>query len=208
MSKIFSINVIKYSMNVLVAVIVLFGAYQIAEKSYRLFFEPKEINNLKIDVPWNQPMIPVVVMFDQNKLINDPAMHKQISKNLYTFDLIKRTITIILLLLIIIQLKKLLIAIKGKTFLESKNILIIKTLSILVGIWVVLNFILYLLLPVFIPENFVVESVNFVSLNESTLSALMIGIDFKMLFAAIILYVVSVLFKEGYQLKEESNLTI
>jgi hypothetical protein len=112
------------------------------------------------------------------------------------------------MLLILIQLKKLIIAIRGNTFFELPNILIIRNLSILVGMWVFCNFIMYQIIPIFFPVNLIIESINFITINESLLHSILVALDFKMLFVAIILYVISISFKEGYQLKEQTDLTI
>jgi hypothetical protein len=52
------------------------------------------------------------------------------------------------------------------------------------------------------------ERINFVAFSESPLGSFFASVDFKMIFVGIILYVISVLFKEGYQLKEQNDLTI
>jgi hypothetical protein len=78
----------------------------------------------------------------------------------------------------------------------------------LAGIWVICNSMFYQILYLFIEENLIIESINFITIKESFLTNLIISIDFKMLFVSIILYVISILFKEGYQLKEQTNLTI
>jgi len=52
------------------------------------------------------------------------------------------------------------------------------------------------------------ERINFTTPDESMLFSLLSSIDLKMIFVAMILYVISVSFKEGYALKEETDLTI
>ncbi len=208
MSKLFTIPKIKLFMNALMVLVFIMGSTIIITKSYLLFFRPNEIDILRIDIPWNNPISPVTVMLDKNMIQNDPELFQKISKNIFTYDLIKRFIFIPLLLLILIQLKKFLIAIKSQTFFELRNILTIRNLSILVGAWVVGNFVLYQVLPLFIPENLIIESINFVTFKESPLSNILISIDFKMLMVALMLYIISILFKEGYLLKEQTDLTI
>jgi hypothetical protein len=159
-------------------------------------------------MPWNQPIGTVTLMFREDVLKTDNQLLSRLNILLYSYDLIERIIFTILIILILIQLKKLITSIRGKTFFENVNIKIIKNLSILVGIWVGFHFLMYHLLWLFIPENLVVESINFISLQESFFSSILVSIDFKMLFVAIILYIISVSFKEGYSLKEQTELTI
>jgi hypothetical protein len=195
-------------MNVLIILILIIGSGTVLTKSYELFFNSNEIDILRLDVPWNHPIDHVTVMLDKNILQNDPALLQKINRSIFTYDLIGRIVFLPLMLLILLQLKKLIIAIRRKTFFELANILIIRNLSILVGMWVLSYFIMYQIIPIFIPVDLITDSINFTTINESLLDSILAAIDFKMLFVAIILYVISVSFKEGYQLKEQTDLTI
>jgi hypothetical protein len=77
-----------------------------------------------------------------------------------------------------------------------------------VAAYVVAEFIFYQLIPTFIPVDLMVETINFSRLDEHFFSNLMAAIDFKMLFVAICLYIISASFRSGYQLREEAELTI
>lgn len=208
MTKFITITRIKFVMNFLIIIILLQGSFLILSELHLLLFKPEKIGVLKLDIPWHHPIDPVTVMFDKTKLQNNPDLHQKMKKNVFLYDLITRAIFIPLMILILIHIKKLIIAIRGKTFFELKNILIIRNLSLITGAWVLSNFILYQILPLFIPQNLIFESINYITLKDSILSNLIIAIDFKMLLVAIMLYVISILFREGYQLKEQSDLTI
>lgn len=208
MSKLITISKIKWIMNLLIILIFVQVSGIILAKLYELFFQPDGINILRLDVPWNHPIGDVTVMLNKNILQNDPNLLQKINKNIFTYDLIKRIIFLPILLLILCQLKKLIIAILGKTFFKRSNILIIRNLSILVSLWVLSYFIMYQIIPIFIPVYLITESINYIPINDSFLHNILIAIDFKMLFVAIILYIISISFKEGYQLKEQIDLTI
>ncbi len=208
MLKLITIRQIKFFMNGLIIFILIMGSGTVLTKSYELFFKTDEIDILRLDVPWNRPIEPVTVMFDKNVLKDNPALLHKLNTNIFTYDLIERIVFLTLMVLILIQLKKLIIAIRGKIFFELSNILVIRNLAILVGIWVLSNFIMYQLIPYFFPVDLITESINLVTIDESLLHNILVALDFKMLFVAVILYVISVFFKEGYQLKEQTDLTI
>jgi hypothetical protein len=84
----------------------------------------------------------------------------------------------------------------------------VRDLGIVVMIWVFCNFIMYYLIPVFVPMEFVTEIINFTTISESLLESLILAIDFKMLFVGIILFLIVRAFKEGYRLKRDAELTI
>ncbi len=208
MLKLITIRQIKFFMNGLIILILITGSGTVLSKSYELFYKTDEIDIIRMDVPWNRPIEPVTVMFDKNVLKNNPALLHKLNTNIFIYDLIERIVFLTLMLLILIQLKKLIIAIRGKIFFELPNILIIRNLAILVGIWVLSNFIMYQLIPFFFPVDLITESINLVTINESLLHNILMALDFKMLFVAVALYVISILFKEGYQLKKQTDLTI
>ena len=143
MLKLISIPKIKLFMNILILIILVMGSTEIITKSYKLFFKSEEIDILRVDIPWNHPINPVTVMLDKNVLQNDPVLLQKINIDIFTYNLISSIVFIPLMLLLLIQLKKLIIAIRGKTFFELPKILIIRNLSILVGMWVICNFIFY-----------------------------------------------------------------
>lgn len=208
MSGILTVKNIKAFMNTLILIILIMGISIIISKSYVLLFQPSEIDIVRLDVPWNNPMPAVTVMYDKQTLQQEPDLLRSVNFKIYLFDLLHRIIFIPLLLLILIELKKLLIAVRSGTFFNEKNFKIVKHLSSIVGLWVILNFVLYQMLPFFISEDIIAESINFISIKESLLSNIIIALDAKMLFVAIMLFVISEAFKEGYILKEQTDLTI
>jgi hypothetical protein len=208
MLKHITISQIKLFMNLLIILIFIQGSGIVLTKSYELLNKTDEIDILQVDMPWNNPIGDVTVMLDKNVLQNDLVLLQKININIFIYDLIGRIVFLSLMLLILLQLKKLIIAIRGKTFFKLQNFLLVRNLSILVGMWVLSYFILYQIIPIFIPVDLITDGINFTTMNEFSLHNILAAIDFKMLFVAIILYVISISFKEGYQLKEQTDLTI
>lgn len=81
-------------------------------------------------------------------------------------------------------------------------------MSTLLLIWVVVDILLYQSIQFFIPEWLVQDSINYTPLNESLLYGFLLALDFKILLAAFAFYVISVVFKEGFRLKEQVDYTI
>jgi hypothetical protein len=187
---------------------IIFGFSTIVKKTNRLLSHPEEIRNVRLHAPWFHPTDNVVILFDKDKLEKNPDIHQNIKENLLLYDIIGRTLFLILLVGILFLLKNLILSIKNKTFFESRNIKLIKILSIVVAVWVIGKIIMYELIPLFVPVDLIQESINFTPIHESFFWSILSSIDFKMLFASIVLYITSVLFREGYSLKEEADLTI
>jgi hypothetical protein len=208
MAKILTVAGVRQISNVIIAVVILFGVLQIATKTHTLLSSPEEINIIKLDVPWCHPADNVSILLDQNALAQNPRFYQRVQTGFFTFDLIERTISILLLVLILILLRRLLIVIYQRAFFDSRSMTIIRQLSLVVIVYVVCKFLFYQLIPLVVPVDLMIETVNFTTLGESILENLMAALDFKMLFVGICLYVISEAFKEGYELKKESELTI
>ena len=208
MKKIHLIRAVKIFINLIILFMILNGGSIIVEKSYLVLFRPDEIEPIRLEIPWIHPAEDVTIMFHKDLLEKNPDINQTVSKNILIHNIIRRILTLTLVILILLQLKALILSINHQTFFEPRNIHMIRTLSILVILWVLKNFIIYHLIPFFIPLELMYETINFIALGESFFSSMMISIDYKMLFFSIILYIVSISFKEGYQLKEQSDLTI
>jgi len=208
MKKKLTIPSIQIIMNLMIVLLILNGALIVGYKLHKLILKPDEIKLIRLEIPWIHPVNDVTIMLQKDILENNPDIHKKISKNVLIRDIILRASVLILFILILIQINRLIIAINMRTFFVPKNFLIIRNLSVLVVIWVICKFIIYQLIPIFIPTEIMWERINFCSIKENLLFSLLTSIDFKMLFASIILYVISISFKDGYKLKEQTDLTI
>ncbi len=208
MTKVATISRIKLVSNLIIIFLVITGIMVIAEKVHTLVFNQQDINILKLDVPWHHPRANVAILFDQDALAENLEFYQHVQTSIFTYDLTKRIVYIPLLVLIFILLKKLIISINAGTFFKTGNIRIIRNLALVVGIYVVCGFIFYQLIPIFMPVDIMVETVNFSTFDESPIDNIVAAIDFKMLFVGIILYALSVSFREGYHLKQESEFTV
>lgn len=208
MSTILTVPRIKFVMNLIIIVILLNGASIVLKKSYTLLFKPQDIELIRLEIPWTRPVQDVTIMLHEHILAENPDIRRTVSTNIFIHDLIERICLITLIILLLVQIRKLLIAINQGTFFKPENLRIVRNLSLLVGIWVFVNFILYQMISLFIPTELMYERINFTTLGESVFHSLMSSIDFKMLFVAIVLYVITISFREGYSLKEQADLTI
>ena len=195
-------------MYMMLILVILGGIDTLVDKGYKLVFAPEEIELIRLDIPWVQPADNVTIMLYEEILAGNLELHEQVSKNILIHDFIKRIFLVIVTLLMIIEVKKFVVAIKTKRFFVMSTIRIIRNLSGLVVIWIVGKVILYEIIPWFIPTELMYERINFTTLGESWFESIVSALDIRMLFIAIILYLIYISFKEGYKLKEQADLTI
>jgi hypothetical protein len=123
-------------------------------------------------------------------------------------DILERLLFLILTVLILFELKRILISIRTTTFFTKQNITGTRQLAVLFLLWAVSRFILYHLIAFLIPVEHIQHSINYIPFNESAFQSIMLSLDFRMLVISLIMYFVYLSFKQGYQLKEETDLTI
>lgn len=208
MSGKISISGIRVVMNLLIAGTLIFGFSIIAEAMHQLLFNPETIDILDRDHPWLRPTTDVTLMLDKAVIAEDDVVYETVQQNILIHDILERFLFVVITVLIFFQLKKLLIAINGTSFFVRDNYRIIRRLSFLVLLWVGSEILIYELIPVFVPPVLIQYSINFTTFTESVYRNIMSALDFRMLFVAIILYVVAVSFREGTALKEQTDLTI
>lgn len=208
MARLFTIPRIAIIANILIAVVVAAGAMQIGRKAHQLVFAPDEIDIVRLEVPWFHNRDNVSILLEQDILAGNAELYQKVQSGVLAYDLVERIVYIVLFVLALILLKRLIISINARTFFSLQNISIIHHLALVVLLFVVAKFVLYQLIPVAVPVELMVERVNFSPLDESVVGNMMAATDFRMLFAALVLYVVAVSFREGYELKKESELTI
>lgn len=208
MYRLLTTKSIKFITNALIIFILIQGGSIIISQVNTLLNHPEQIDILRLEIPWNQPLTGTVVMFESTKLENSPQLIQDLNENLFLFDLIERSIFLVLLIILLQQLKNILIRFRSDEFLNDKSRVQIRNLAITVGVWVLSRLTLYLLLPAFIDTDLIYEAINFSTWDRSIYECLMIGLDFKMLFVALVLWISSLLMKEGQRLKKEAELTI
>jgi hypothetical protein len=176
----------------------------------RIFLHPPELSdfdhgNPHFMAPFNQN---VFFILREDLLKNDLHLYQTIKRNELIFNTTKGIITLVLLFMIAIQLRVLLNSLQNKTFFVRGNILCVRKISYLLVIWVVIDFVLYQCFQFFIPLSIVQENYNYTPINMNVKISLLFSINYLRLLTAFAFYVISVVFKEGYHLKEESDLTI
>jgi hypothetical protein len=138
----------------------------------------------------------------------EPAMHHRILRNQIILRTLVSTILVTLIILLVLQLRKLLYSLKQKPFLLKENFATIKTISYILISWIFVDFILYQSLQFFIPLRYVQDSINYIPVNKGFFLSLLFSVNFSLLLTAFSFYVISVVFKEGVELKKEAELTI
>jgi hypothetical protein len=161
-----------------------------------------------ISDPIITPFNDVFLTLDANVLKDNNILHKKIERNTLIFKTIKNICFIVFLFLITIQLKILSISLRKETFFVQKNLSCVRKISYLLGVWVIIDFILYQSFQLFIPLDLVQENYNYIPINKNPFFSILFSIDYLKLLSAFAFYVITIVFKEGYHLKEQSDLTI
>ncbi len=198
--------------NIIINVILIFISFAVLAQIWtfteKIVINPNEFNNLQIDRPVIRPVKDAILYINPEIIKNDKVIYQKIQRN----ELIRRTlyslIHLVLFGLLIIQLKRLLFSIRQNPFFLKDNLKVIRKISYFLFVWVIIDFLLYQSVQFFIPLSLVQDNYNYVPLNKSFFLSFMVSINYSLLLAAFSFYVVSVAFKEGIELKEQSDLTI
>jgi len=201
--KLSGINIAIYAFLLCLALSALAFIWKFTNETY-LRPENLKHHNLLIVNPSNN----VFVYLYEEVIKNNDALNKKLQRNVLIYDTIKRIVTITLLFLLTIQLKTLINSLTNQTLFVQKNLVCVKKISYLLAIWVTVNFILYQCFQFFIPYDLIQHNYGYIPINRNILSSLLLSIDYIKLLAALAFYIISIAFKEGYQLKEQSDLTI
>ncbi|MCK4700978.1 MAG: DUF2975 domain-containing protein [Bacteroidales bacterium] len=199
------INITIYFILICLSIVTL---SKIWEATNKIIINPQEFNDLKLESPIIRPYDDVFFYLKTEALEEDSALYQKVQRNELILETIIGITFAVLFILVMLQLKSLLYSLKNKTFFLKKNLISVKKISYLLGIWVLADFIIYQCIQLFIPLSIVMENINYAPINKGFLSGFLLSVDFTILLAAFAFYVISVVFKEGYQLKEQSDLTI
>lgn len=205
--KSFSPKVLNAAMYILIIFTLLAGGSVIIEEAYTLLFKPETLDVLRTDLPWFRPIDDATILFNM-EITGDKTLFDSIEKNLVFHDVLERLFFLVLTVLTLFELKRIIISIRTATFFTEQNITGTRQLAILFLLWALSRFILYHMIAFFIPVEHIQHSINYIPFSESAYQSIMISLDFSMLVFALILYFVYLSFKQGYQLKEETDLTI
>lgn len=129
------------------------------------------------------------------------------SEKVILFVLLSQSIFGIISLLITLQLRKLINAFKKEAFFELKNAKRIQNISLLLFLFVIFD----LVLSQFNPNQHSIEIIARITGYMPIINAFLsfvFTINFKILFLSAIIYVISHIFRNGYELKEQTTLTI
>jgi hypothetical protein len=121
------------------------------------------------------------------------------------FTMLSQFIFGIISFLITLQLRKLIDAFKKEAFFELKNAKRIQNIALFLFLYVLFDFALSQFNP---NRNYTVELFTGNMPIVNTFLNFIIAFNFKMLFLSAIIYVISYVFKYGYELKEQTTLTI
>lgn len=199
------INIVIYLILTILSVSVLSQLWKLTDN---ILLKPKELNELNIDKPVLRPYHDVFFYLDPEMLKNEQSSYQKVQRSSLILKTIIGVVSGILFIVLILQLKKVFFSLQNKTLFTMKNLYNVRNIACLLGIWVMLDFILYQLIQIFIPLELVQENINYIPLNEGFFSSLILSINYGLLLAAFSFYVIFVAFKKGIELKEESDLTI
>lgn len=130
-----------------------------------------------------------------------------IKKNLYVFFNYCGLVNVIALILITLQLKYIFKSFGAEDYFNPLNSFRIKKIALVIFIWVLVDYAIRFYPLTVIPHYTVHSSIGLNTFKSGVLIGLE-GFNMKMLLVSLIIYVLSIVFSYGHNLKEESSLTI
>jgi hypothetical protein len=130
-----------------------------------------------------------------------------IKKILYVFFNYCGLLNVIALILITLQLKYIFKSFTSEDYFNPSNSFRIKKIAIVIFIWVLVDYAIRFYPLTVIPHYTVHSSIGLNTFRYGVLIGLE-GLNIKMLLVSLIIYVLSIVFSYGHNLKEESSLTI
>lgn len=198
--------------NIIIYVILVFISFaaiaQIWNFTNKIIINPNEFDDLKIENPVIRPVKGAELHLNPEILKSDKVIYQKIQRNEFIRKTLYSLIYLVLFGLLVLQLRKLLYSIRQKPFFIKDNLIVVRNISYLLFAWIIIDFLLYQSVQIFIPLSMVKYNYNYVPLNKSFFLSFMASINYSLLLAAFSFYVISVVFKEGLELKEQSDLTI
>jgi len=199
-------------LNIIISLILVFISFSaiagIWTFTNKIIIHPNEFDDLKIENPVIRPVKGAELHLNPEMLKNDQVIYQKVQRNEFIREIISRFINLILFGLLVLQLRKLLQSIRKKPFLIKDNLIVVNNIAFVLFAWVIIDFLLYQSVQFFIPLSLVKDNYNYVPLNVGVLSGFFFSVNYGLLLAAFSFYVISVVFKEGLKLKEQTDLTI
>jgi hypothetical protein len=147
-------------------------------------------------------------------LKSDSNLYQKVQRNKSLYVSLRGIIVIAIVIAILLQLKTLISSFSKESFFRSENIKSVRRISYLLVIWILVDLIFYLCIPLFIPHEVIRNTYNVLPINGDTFNivvgiiTLLASINYGVLLSAFAFYVISIVFKEGNLLKEQADLTI
>lgn len=199
-------------LNMIIYLILIFLSFAVIVQTWnftnKIIISPNEFDELKIENPVIRPVKGAELHLNSEILKTDKVIYQKIQRNEFIRETIYDLLYLVLLGLLVLQLRKLISSIRQKPFLIKDNLIVVRNISNLLFAWVIIDFLLYQSVQFFIPLSLVIDSYNYIPLNKGFLSSFLFSINYSLLLAAFSFYVISVVFKEGLELKEQTDLTI
>jgi hypothetical protein len=149
------------------------------------------------------------IIYGHGPLHNGP-IHDESGIKILLFNEFSQFIFGLVAILITLQLRKLINAFKKEIIFGVKNVKRIKTISVLLFIYVIADFIVTLLKQyLFIHFADFPGRIEKVPISDIyTFRGILSTINFKLLFVSVVIYIIACVFQAGNDLKEETTLTI
>lgn len=145
---------------------------------------------------------------------NDDELLLKLQRNKSMYVSLRGIIVLSIIILVLVQLKTLISSLPENSFFNSRNIRCVRRIAYLLVAWIITDLIFYLCIPLFIPLSAVGETYNFLPIRGDSWN-LTVGIftflgsiNYGVLLSAFAFYVITIVFKEGNMLKEQTDLTI
>lgn len=116
-------------------------------------------------------------------------------------------INVIALILVTLQLKYIFKSFSQEDYFYTSNSIRIKKIATIIFIWVIADYAIRFIPEITILHNFISSSIGLNSFRHGVINGIF-EINLKMLIVSIIIYLLSIVFSYGNNLKEETSLTI
>jgi hypothetical protein len=205
-SKLLFIKGLKYAIDlvlILQFVAIIIGIITTIELTRK---NPSDIvsNNKTTSATMSSPINNVMIAFSNPDLGNNI---ESIKKQFYISIFLIGLISIIALILITLQFKYIFKSFSQEDYFYPSNSIRIKKIAIIIFVWVIADCAIRYIPEIIIPPHVISSSIGLNSFSHGG-SYGMFGFNLKMLIVSIIIYMLSIVFKYGNNLKEESSLTI
>jgi hypothetical protein len=116
-------------------------------------------------------------------------------------------INFIAFLMVTLQLRQIFNSFSREDYFFPSNSIRIRNVSIIIFIWVIVDYFVRFIPEITLAHNIISSSIGLNSIRNGIINALA-GFNLKMLIVSAIIYILSIVFRYGNTLKEETSLTI